>query len=77
MECKVRFVNPELKTTFEELKIKNPRLYKELERAFVSICKDSFFGRRVKKELIPKELIKKYGINNLLIYNLSEGWRFG
>jgi len=54
MECKVRFVSEELKNAFEELKEKNPKLHKELERAFSSICSDAFFGRRVKKELIPK-----------------------
>ena len=75
MECKVRFVNEELKKSFEGLKETNPQLHKEIERAFSSICHDAFFGRRVKKELIPKKLIKDYDINNLFIYNLSEGWR--
>lgn len=75
MECKVRFVSEELKQAFEEVKEKNPQLHKELERAFSSICHDAFFGRRVKKELIPKKLIQDYDINNLFIYNLSGGWR--
>ena len=75
MECKIRFINTELKNAFEELKEKNPQLHKELERAFSSICNDAFFGRRVKKELIPKELKIKYNINNLWIYDLSGGWR--
>ena len=59
----------------DRCKEKNPKLHKELERAFSSICNDAFFGRRVKKELIPKKLVKDYNINNLFIYNLSEGWR--
>jgi len=75
MECKVRFISEELKKAFESLNEKNPRLYKEIERAFSSICNDAFFGRRVKKELIPKKFIKDYDINNLFIYNLSDGWR--
>lgn len=34
-----------------------------------------FLWGNVKKELIPKELIQKYGINNLWIYNLRKDWR--
>jgi len=75
MECKIKFISEDLKKAFEELKERYPKLHKELERAFLSICNDAFFGRRVKKELIPKKLIKDYDINNLYIYNLSEGWR--
>lgn len=75
MESKVRFVDEKLKEAFEQTKEVDPRLYKELERAFNSITSDAFFGRRVKKELIPKELIKKYSLTNLFIYNLSSSWR--
>jgi|SRR3989344_1889368 len=75
MECKVKFISEELKGAFENLEQTNPQLHKELKRAFSSICHDAFFGRRVKKELIPKKLIKDYDINNLFIYNLSGGWR--
>ena len=75
MECKIKFVSEELKKSFEELKEINPQMHKDIERAFLSICQDAFFGRRVKKELIPKKLIKDYDINNLFIYNLSGGWR--
>jgi len=32
-------------------------------------------GRNVIKKLIPKKLIKKYGIDNLRIYNLPIAWR--
>ena len=75
MECKVRFVDEKLKESFEKLKFSDPRLYKEIEKALNDICKNSFCGRNVKKNLIPKQLIKKYGINNLWIYNLRKDWR--
>ena len=39
------------------------------------IRNDVFFGRNVKKELIPKELIHKYNLTNLWIYNLRKDWR--
>ncbi len=32
-------------------------------------------GRQVRKQLIPKRLIQKHGINNLWIYNLRKDWR--
>jgi len=39
------------------------------------ICKNYSVGRNVRKKLIPKSLIQKYGINNLWIYNLRKDWR--
>jgi Txe/YoeB family toxin of Txe-Axe toxin-antitoxin module len=75
MECKVNFVDIELKEYFKSLKDTDERLYKEIEKAINSICQDSFCGRNVKKNLIPKELIQKYGLTNLWIYNLRKDWR--
>ena len=75
MECKIRFADTKLKEAFEGLKDSNKGLYDELENAFKDICEDGYYGRQVKKELIPKVLIKKYGIKNLWIYNLRSGWR--
>lgn len=75
MESRVIFVNEELKQTFESLKTDNERLYKEINNAFEAIKQNAFFGRNVKKELIPKELVRKYNIDNLWIYNLRKDWR--
>ena len=75
MESRVIFVNEELKQTFEGLKTYNQRLYGEINNALEAIKQNAFFGRNVKKELIPKELIKKYNIDNLWIYNLRKDWR--
>ena len=75
MECKIRFADSKLKETFEGLKNSDERLYKEVEKALNDICKNSFCGRNVKKNLIPKSFIQKYGINNLWIYNLRKDWR--
>ncbi|MFW5846864.1 MAG: hypothetical protein ACOCUU_01770 [Nanoarchaeota archaeon] len=44
-------------------------------KAIRDIKQNAFCGRNVKKKLIPKELIKKYQINNLWIYNLPSAWR--
>ncbi len=75
MESKVIFADEELKKTFENLKLEDERLYKEIEEALKTIKQNAFFGRNVKKKLIPKELIKKYEIDNLWIYNLRKDWR--
>jgi Txe/YoeB family toxin of Txe-Axe toxin-antitoxin module len=75
MECKVKFVDEKLKLAFNEIEKSDPRLHKEIEKAFRDICQNAFCGRNVKKELIPKEFINKYGIKNLWIYNLRIDWR--
>ena len=74
-EGKITFCDEKLKEAFEESEQKEKELYEQLQKAFEEISKNVFCGRNVKKELIPKELMKKYGINNLWIYNLREGWR--
>ena len=75
MESQVRFVNIELKKAFFELEQTDPRLHKEIEKAIKDIHANAFCGRNVKKGLIPKEYIKKFGIDNLWIYNLRADWR--
>ena len=75
MEVRIIFADEELKKTFENLKSEDERLYKEIEEALKTIKQDAFFGRNVKKKLIPRELIQKYGIDNLWIYNLRKDWR--
>lgn len=62
MESKVIFADEELKGAFENLKLEDERLYREIEEALRTIKQNAFFGRNVKKKLIPKELIQKYGI---------------
>lgn len=75
MECKVNFVDIDLKKAFEDLASSDPRLYKEIEKAINDICNNAFCGRNVKKDLIPKELKNKYHIDNLWILNLKKDWR--
>ena len=44
-------------------------------RVIKELYEDAFSGRNVKKKLIPRELVDKYGIDNLWIYNLPSAWR--
>ncbi|MFA7707328.1 MAG: hypothetical protein WCX73_00075 [Candidatus Pacearchaeota archaeon] len=75
MESKVIFADLKLKEAFLELERADPRLYKEINKAIEDIKQNAYCGRNVKKALIPKELIIKYNLNNLWIYNLRVDWR--
>lgn len=71
---KIVFVDDSLETSFNELAEEDP-IKKGLIKAIRELREDAFCGRNVKKNLIPKSLIQKYGLNNLWIYNLPNGWR--
>lgn len=75
MESKVKFADTSLKEAFESTEKSDPRLFKEISSALNSIKQNVFQGRHVRKKLIPKELIHKYNIKNLWIYNLRKDWR--
>ena len=75
METRVVFAESSLKESFEELRVTDPRLAKEIARAMNEIVSKHQCGRNVRKQLIPKRLIRKYGITNLWIYNLRKDWR--
>ena len=75
MEATVKFSDEKLKEAFENLKNIDIDLYEQIDKAADEINKNVFCGRSVKKKLIPRELIQKYELNNLWIYNLRSGWR--
>jgi Txe/YoeB family toxin of Txe-Axe toxin-antitoxin module len=75
MEARVIFADESLKMTFEALKVEDLRLYKEIGNALDTIKQNAFFGRNVRKSLIPKDLAKKFNIDNLWVYNLRKDWR--
>ena len=71
---KVVFIDKELAKSFEELSDKEP-IKKALIKVINNLKENAFCGRNIKKKLIPKDLIEKYGIDNLWIYNLPSAWR--
>lgn len=71
---KVVFVDTTLQESFENLPENDP-LKKGLTKAIKDIRQDASCGRNVRKKLIPKNLIEKYKINNLWVYNLPKSWR--
>ena len=50
-------------------------LKKALRRVIENFKYNVFCGEAIKKQLIPKEYIQKYGINNLMWYQLPNAWR--
>lgn len=78
MKTEVVFADEKVKKSFERLKstkTESTDLYKWLERAFDDLEKNHAVGTQIQKKLIPKEYIRKYGIDNLWKYNLPNAWR--
>ena len=71
---RVIFIDKSLEESFNKLN-EADTIKKSLIRAINTLQEDAFSGRNVKKKLIPRELIHKYELNNLWIYNLRSGWR--
>ncbi len=78
LPCKIKFADNKVKTAFEKLldgKTEDKQLFEFLNRALKDIEQNAFCGIRIPKKLIPKEYIKKYGVDNLWKYNLPNAWR--
>jgi len=71
---RVKFIDVSLERAFNVLDDQDP-VKKALIKAIKDIKENCYCGRNVRKRLIPKKLIGKYGINNLWIYNLPSSWR--
>ena len=71
---KVVFVDEELEEAFNQLN-ESDKIKKALIKAIKDLEEEAFVGRNVKKKLIPKQLVQKYNLNNLWIYNLPSAWR--
>ena len=70
----VTFAEDELENAFNSLAENSP-LKNSINKAIADLKENIFCGEQIKKERIPKEYIKKYKINNLWWYPLSNGWR--
>jgi len=57
------------------LNSKNHQLLTKIDRTIELLKIEPDYGIAVPKNIIPKELIKEYGINNLRKVNLSHAWR--
>jgi Txe/YoeB family toxin of Txe-Axe toxin-antitoxin module len=70
----VTFSEDSLEKAFISLANNSP-LKNSINKAIENLKENIFCGEPIKKELIPKEYRKKYKINNLWWYPLSNGWR--
>lgn len=71
---RVVFVSDELERDFNELRRDDP-IRKGIARAISDLAENAFCGIQVPKRLIPREYVRKYGVNNLWKYDLPNGWR--
>jgi hypothetical protein len=77
-EIHVSFATEGIRKAFEKLKggkFEDKQLYGFLQRAIDDLKKNPFIGKNIPKNLIPKEYIKKFGIDNLRKYDLPNAWR--
>lgn len=74
----VRFVDESLKHAYDDLRIgrgEEQEIYQLIEKAIKALQQDPFAGEPVKKSLIPKYYLQKYGVDNLRKYKLNKNWR--
>ncbi len=71
---KVVFADDTLESAFNSLE-EDDWLKRAIQKAIDDLKENAFCGERIKKERIPKDYIKKYGIDNLLWYPLPKAWR--
>ena len=74
---KIVFADEKVKEAFDKLKNSpdEKRLYDNITRAFKDIEESPSGFIHIRHNLIPKEYIKKYKIDNLWKYDLPNGWR--
>jgi hypothetical protein len=71
---KVRFIDNELEIAFNNLPDDDP-IKKALIKAIQNIIEDYQVGEYIPKNKIPESYLKKYGINNVRVYDLPSAWR--
>lgn len=71
---KVVFASDPLEKSFLSLAENSP-LRKSIQKAITDLKENAFCGENIPKNLIPKEYIKKYAIDNLWWYPLANAWR--
>ncbi|MFH1637807.1 MAG: hypothetical protein ABIB71_05265 [Candidatus Woesearchaeota archaeon] len=78
MKSEVYFADEKIREAYKKLskgKSEDRMIYEWISNALSKIEENAFSGIQIKKSLIPKIYIKKYGIKNLWKYNLPQGWR--
>lgn len=73
----IYFAEERIKKNFEKLRTNEEfkDLYRFICRAIKDIKNKPDCGTAIPKKLIPKEYVRKYGINDLYKYDLPNAWR--
>jgi len=71
---RVKFIDNELEKAFNTLTDNDP-IKKAIIRAIQNLKEDYQAGEYIPKNKIPKYYLKKYGINNVRVYDLPFAWR--
>ena len=72
---KLEYADIKIKKQLDKLEVKDKEFFEHIKNALRNIQEDPICGIKIPIKLIPKELKKKYGINNLYKYNLPSAWR--
>ncbi len=78
MKSEIKFAEAKTEKALQDLKdsqTEDKKLHKWIFRAFKDLEENAFCGIRIRKKLIPKVYIEKYGVDNLWKYDLPKGWR--
>ncbi|MFH1821231.1 MAG: hypothetical protein ABH852_02150 [Methanobacteriota archaeon] len=78
LRSRVKFVDERIMRAYYSLERSDEAergLFKRLTRAFSDIEENAFCGIQIRKRLIPKMYLKKYGVDNLWKYDLPKSWR--
>ena len=78
LPSKIKFADEKIRKSFEQLEhstTEDKQLYSFLEQAFTNLEENAFSGIQIPKKQIPKQYLKKYGIDNCWKYNLPNAWR--
>jgi|APSaa5957512576_1039674.scaffolds.fasta_scaffold07654_4 Txe/YoeB family toxin of Txe-Axe toxin-antitoxin module len=78
MRSKIKYAEERVKSSFDKLrdsKTEDKKLYKWINRAMDDLEDNAFCGIQIRKKLIPKVYIERYGIDNLWKYDLPKSWR--
>jgi Txe/YoeB family toxin of Txe-Axe toxin-antitoxin module len=70
----VIFAEEETEKAFNSLAENSP-LKKSIMKSISKLKENVFCGEKIKKELIPKEYLRRYNLDNLFWYKLSKEWR--
>lgn len=71
---KIIFIEDSIEQAFLSLP-ENDKIKKAINRAIEEFKENIFCGKNIPKKQIPREYIKKYGIDNLWWLPLPDAWR--